>query len=134
MLTALMILWLPLQGFAAVAMPFCKHAFHAPGPASIETQASVDAGAHDSHQGTPAPAAAHQHHDGHVGMHHHGNSTTGPGCDDCGACNLACSPAVPSSPQIVEAIGAESFTQISPAFPPVFVPEQRKRPPLDAIA
>ena len=35
MLTVLMILWLPLQGFAAVAMPFCKHALHAPGSESV---------------------------------------------------------------------------------------------------
>jgi hypothetical protein len=27
-----MILWLPLQGFAAVAMPFRKHGFHASAP------------------------------------------------------------------------------------------------------
>src|SRR3982750_2113905 len=77
----LMMFWLPLQGFAAVAMPFCDHVTH--------RAATADAHAHHS---------MHHAHAGH-GMQDHqlppeGSATLD--CDNCGACNLACTPVVPA--------------------------------------
>ena len=132
-LTALMILWLPLQGFAAVAMPFCKHGFRASASEHTAGQSLVHAGTQHVHHGAQSTSASHQHHAAHGGMHHPSDSSSGLACDDCGVCHLACSPAAPTSPSAVESVGAQSFTQFSPTFPPLFVPEQRTPPPLAAI-
>jgi len=123
-----MVLWLPLQGFAAVAMPFCKHAMH--GMASI--------GAGNGHAGQQT-VAQHAHHrpgittDGATpGTHHQGS--VGLDCNDCGACHLACAPAVLPAQRDLVAMGGKHYTPVSPSIPPLFVPEQHKRPPLAAIA
>lgn len=128
LIAVLIVLWLPLQGFAAVTMPFCKHAMH--GPQSIV--------AGDGHLGEQA-VADHAHHraavtadDAAPGTHHQGS--IGLDCNDCGACHLACAPAVLPAQPAVLAVGGEHYTPVSPSFPPLFVPEQRNRPPLAAVA
>jgi hypothetical protein len=127
-----MILWLPLQGFAAVAMPFCKHGFHA----STSTHAShvpAYAGKVHIHSGVRTASDSDQHHAASAGTHHHNNSARDLACSDCGVCHLACSPVAPTSLSAIERAGAQSFTQFSPVRPPAFVPEQRTPPPLAAI-
>jgi len=120
-----MILWLPLQGYAALAMPFCKHGFHMSEHATAQSPVQVHTGAQgilDSRQ-----------HAAHASLHQHGGAPDSLVCNDCGVCHLACSPTAPASPAAVEPIGAESFVQFSPMLPPLFVPEQRTPPPLAAI-
>jgi ferredoxin len=134
LLAALMILWLPLQGFAAVAMPFCKHGFHASASEHMTAQSLVHAGTQHVHRSAQSTSDSHQHHAAHAGTHDQGGSSGSLACNDCGACHLACSPAAPTSASAVEPVGAQSFTQFSPTFPPLFVPEQRTPPPLAAIA
>jgi hypothetical protein len=123
-LTALMILWLPLQGYAALTMPFCKHGFHL--SASGQAPAHVHSAAHAPDSGL--------HHAKHAGLQHHAGAAGTMVCNDCGVCHLAGSPAAPASPGAIELIGAEYFVQFSPTLPPLFVPEQRTPPPLAAIA
>lgn len=122
------VLWLPLQAYGAVAMPFCKH-----GPAMPVSLAAV-----------PAHADAQHGHEGHAGMPHHdheadrqpADSTDGQaglGCNDCGACQLACAPLIFSALPHVAAAGSpdydsppvESLTSVSP--------KQLQRPPLAAL-
>jgi hypothetical protein len=123
----LVTLWLPLQGFAAVAMPFCSHALQSPAPQSIGATIALQAG------------DANGHHHGAAGAHHsdvsaHGvkaqHHASGFACNDCGACQLACAPMLSGSARL----GADSasFDFLSfPAWPPrVFTPEQPNPPPL----
>jgi hypothetical protein len=127
-----MILWLPLQGYAALAMPFCKHGFRLSAPAHLPAQAQVHAGPQHAHHGEQVGSDSHQHHAAHPGTHRHDGSPSGLACNDCGVCHLACSPAAPTSTSAAERVGAQSFVRFSPTLPPLFVPEQRTRPPLAA--
>jgi hypothetical protein len=119
-----MVLWLPLQGFAAVAMPFCKHAMHA-------TQSISPAHVHPGQQA----AAHHPHHLGAAAsgnIHHPGSAALD--CSDCGACHLACAPAVLSAQRDLLASGGERYTPVSSSVPLPFIPERHQRPPLAAVA
>jgi len=133
-LAALMLLWLPLQGYAAVAMPFCRHGFHGTASGHMDAQSLVQIDMRHVHHGAQSTADPHEHHAGHASMHHHGDSPGTLACHDCGVCHLACSPAASTSRYIVEALGAQSFVLFSLTLPPLFVPEQRTPPPLAAVA
>ena len=109
-------------------MPFCKHAMH-----GMESIASGD-----GHTGQQAVSDHAHHHaalttDGATpGTHHLGS--VGLDCNDCGACHLACAPAVLPAQRDLVAMGGKHYTPVSPSIPPLFVPERRKRPPLAAVA
>ena len=115
------LLWLPLQGIAAVAMPFCRHALN--GPQSHAVASAIEHAAHRDH-------AAHDGHDGHDT---HGPSDTGSSLrgNDCGACHLACAPAVaPAAAGTLLAPVASERLIADPSKPRAFIPEQPKPPPL----
>lgn len=123
LISVLMILWLPLQGFAAVAMPFCEHAMH-------RAPAGMDAGAN-----------AHQHHAVHQShalagdaSDQHGHSGTALDCKDCGACHLACTPAAPAHAPAVHLDASYAYSERAPALAPLFIPDQPHHPPLFAHA
>jgi ferredoxin len=99
----LVLLWLPLQGVAAVVMPFCKPA-HA------------------------VPAEHTEHHAHHAGDQHH--APTLHACDDCGVCHLVCAPGVPSEAALSIAQPATEHTRFEPRGSPRFIPDQPQRPPL----
>jgi len=133
-LSVLIALWLPLQGYAAVAMPFCQHSMAA-------TSAHAPNADHSQH-----------HHDSHSHMtrgnaqertsHFAGanspqpavmGSASGLACNDCGTCHLACAPAIVtivSVPLLIAGSVLESDLADSPYF---FYPEQAQRPPLPAL-
>jgi len=115
----LMILWLPLHGFAAVAMPFCQHA-NASGNAA---EPHAQHGGHDHHQAATASPTGAQH-----------ASSGLLACNDCGACHLACTPAAPSSALAVDSGATYAYSERSAALPPLFIPEQPHHPPLFAHA
>jgi hypothetical protein len=116
-------LWLPLQGIAAVAMPFCRHAL---------PDTSMEPAMHGERQ--QGSHAQHEHaadHDGHDA----GADAPDPGsslaCNDCGVCHLACAPAVaPASSFSASNIMSGQQIAGNPSEPRAFVPEQPKRPPL----
>ena len=122
-LVAVMILWLPLQGYAALAMPFCRHGLHASASEHAPAQARGE-----THRGDTG-----RHHVVHVALHHHG-TVDSLACNDCGVCHLASSPTAPTSASTIQALCANYFAQFSPTLPPLFVPEQHTPPPLAAIA
>lgn len=109
----LMMLWLPLQGFAAMAMPICPHAL---GPAAAT--APVD--------------HAHMHH-GHVG--HHASQAPAPeqhsdgDCVKCGACHLACTPAAPAWSMTLHSETTQDYHFDVPGTPALFIPDQPHPPP-----
>jgi len=129
-------LWLPLQGYGAVAMPFCKH-----GPAmpdsSVAVPVQVDSQSADLQHG----------HEGHAGMQHHdsaaGSQTVHPdnstdehaglGCNDCGACQLACAPLIVSRISNVVSLGSPVYDLLPVESLDSISPEQLQRPPLTAL-
>lgn len=128
LVVVLIALWLPLQGYGAVAMPFCKHSGSDAGAASA---------GHDGHHSGHDAAPAHHHGDG-IG------SQGGPGvadsqgaglaCNDCGACHLACSPLLFSPSPAFTTTGSTVFDPQPLRSPLSFTPEQPQRPPLPALA
>jgi len=123
LLVLLMSLWLPLQGVAAVVMPFCKH--------------SLIAGTADLHQ--IHKATANSDHSAHHGQQHHGqpsdhnqdlSKNVVSACDDCGHCQLvgACMLPAAELQTSFTAVAAEPYSLL-PALAGV-TPHHLKRPPL----
>jgi len=117
------LLWLPVQGLAAVAMPFCQHALgHS---AAVQTS-----GADNDHQ----HHGQHHHHDKHSSNADHSRDLpTGLSCNDCGSCHLACSPVVPCAIVAVLPSWGHVYNPRLLASDSLFIPEQLKPPPLTAI-
>jgi len=113
----LLMLWLPLQAVAAVSMPFCMH--------GIAAGAALAPSQEHHHHGEAVPAA------GRHGTHDDQHSAAGDlqPCNNCGACNLACAPAVPAAGVVLNAPSAAIQPQFSRQFPELFVPEQPQPPP-----
>ena len=118
---ALLLAWLPVQGIAAVAMPFCRHAMH---------QAPVDVHAGHHHGGSGNGVGHHADH-GSSTLDEVPSTASVLNCNDCGACQLACAPAAPPAalafalPPALAGVFA-----LDPPEPRAFVPEQPQRPPL----
>jgi ferredoxin len=112
-LALLMMLWLPLQGFAAMAMPICPHAL--------------------GHAAASAPANhAHMHHS-HAGHHESrapaSDQQTDSNCVKCGACHLACTPAAPAWLMTLRIEAGQRYQLDVPATPALFIPDQPHPPP-----
>ncbi len=123
-----LILWLPLQGIASVAMPFCRHAERTDVSAAFGTDAYADyaPGAHRDGSQHHHDASEDSHNAGHGSDH--GSILS---CNDCGTCQLACAPAVPSP--LWQALAPPATSQriaIDPSALLTFVPEQPNPPPL----
>lgn len=105
-----LLLWLPLQGFAAVEMSFCRH----------------------DHTQPPAMQAGMQvHHDGHDCGHDQDAPSATPQtqCDNCGYCHLGGAPALLPAPAGLSDNASFSFKfAFDTHFPPLFS-EQPQRPP-----
>ena len=110
-----LMLWLPLQGYAATMMPFCARGQHDQQAAhQMQQQAQ---GKHDAHAG----------HD-----QHHGSSNTP--CDNCSLCHLCSAMALPSFADQLHIKPDQYFAVPSQAaYSPIFL-EQPQRPPLAQTA
>lgn len=131
LIIAFIALWLPLQGYGAVAMPFCVH-----GPAMPDSSAVVSAhvGAQDGHQGHPG-VPHHEHEADHQSASSH-NSTdkhANLGCNDCGVCQLACAPLIVSTVTHLATLGSPVYDPPPVASLISISPEQLQRPPLPAF-
>lgn len=105
----LVTLWLPLQGLAAAAMPFCAHALTGHGKAS-----------HHHHEGDSGAGAA----------AHAGHSDEGLQCNDCGPCHLACAPMMAIAVGCPLVTLSFHFSPLLQTLPSGFVLEQPNPPPL----
>lgn len=122
-LVLLMSLWLPLQGVAAVIMPFCKHSLANPDqPSAAHHAAPEDHAGHSGH---------HLGHDGQEADDSSGSMLTA--CDDCGHCHLSCAVSLPS-PSLPGTVDI-SFPapHILSILPHGIVPLLLNRPPLPAL-
>jgi hypothetical protein len=127
---ALISLWLPLQGYGAVAMPFCQQ--HGTAAAAFPADTS-----HVHHDARPGHMAHHASPNDAAGISLSqsggGDVTSGLACNNCGACQLACSPAI-SAVAPVAVLNGAFVLEPSPADSPrFFYPEQLQRPPLSAL-
>ncbi len=129
-LSVLLTLWLPLQGYGAITMPFCEHAMGIAAKAVESGDSGDHPGAHRGHQ-----VAAHEHH----AAGHSTDSSTAPdngstlACNNCGACHLACSPLLLHAPAVFAVAEPVVFaTEPLQSFLS-YSPEQLQRPPLSAF-
>ena len=113
-----LMLWLPLQAIAAVSMPFCTHG----GMAGV---AQTSAHAHHHHEDS-TPGSGH-----HGSPHRDRHSAAGAleQCNNCGACNLACAPAVPVSPLLLAGVAITVQPHFSAHSRGLFIPDQPQPPP-----
>jgi hypothetical protein len=109
----LVMLWLPLQGFAAMAMPICPHALGPAAATAVVDHAHMHPG-HAGHGVSHAPAPD-QHTDGD--------------CVKCGACHLACTPAAPAWSMTFQIETGQRYRLDVPATPTLFIPDQPHLPP-----
>jgi ferredoxin len=121
-----MALWLPINGYVALAMPFCHH-----GGADMSAHETMSAADHSgmAHHADPDSGAE------HVAGLSVSTDPTGSGlaCNDCGVCHLACSPLLMSEAISFKPTGHNVFdVQVQPS-PHSFSPEQPQRPPRTAL-
>jgi hypothetical protein len=110
-LFALVGLSLSLQGFAAVAMPFCQHQ-----PAVIHHMMAQDSEQHVHHASAVDDEAR--------------SAMERFACDDCAFCQLCAAPAIPAVVLISLPEVAPSLITTPPVYFSLFVPEQPQPPPL----
>lgn len=123
-------LWLPLQGYGAVTMPFCKHGMAAAANAA-ESGHSGDHSAASTGRGAAAHGAHAADYSGHSNTAKDSGSALA--CNNCGACHLACSPLLLSAPAVFAAAEPAVFeTKPLESFLS-FSPEQLQRPPVSAF-
>ena len=117
---AVLLMWLPLQGLAALTMPFCRHA---PGTAAGDVVAQ---------HGSAADHAGHaHHHDASGAAQEPVQPAMSLTCNDCGACHLACAAAMLPAPVMRAAAPASGGPDPAPAIAPLaHVPDQPNPPPL----
>lgn len=125
LLILLMSLWLPLQGVAAVVMPFCKHSLAGSAGASHSEAAADDghAAAHVGHEGSAHPQIADA-------------SGSGPAlsaCDDCWHCHLSCAVTLPSPALQAAELTSFAAPLFTPSLPLGTAPRPLHRPPLLAL-
>ncbi|MDD5329265.1 MAG: hypothetical protein PHX38_04615 [Sulfuricella sp.] len=110
LILAFLLLWLPLQGFAATGMSYCRHD-HTPPHAAMHGQHAM-AGSHVCCHDQNSSSPQHQ--------------TSG---DDCGYCSLAGAPALlPTVAGLTDDAGFSFKFDFDTHFPLIF-PEQPQRPP-----
>lgn len=137
---AFLVLWLPLQSAAALAMPFCVHMLAggmvrglAKDGASAQGHAAA---AHDGHhdaksEGAHAPGHPHGG-DGMATVGHVADATAHASvlCDDYGLCHLACASALTGSQAHFMPLPAISPVLMSPVNFLSHTPPLLQRPPL----
>jgi hypothetical protein len=110
-LFAFVVLALSLQGFTAVAMPFCQHQAGA-----IDRAMGQDSEEHAHHALATANESL--------------SAMGGFACDDCAFCQLCAAPAIPAVALISLPEAAPSLITTPPVYFSLFVPEQPQPPPL----
>jgi hypothetical protein len=119
----LLMLWLPLQGVVAVAMPLCPHSLGHPGVSS-QPQAGHE---HHSH-GRHSSAA-----DSHAGHDPTSSERSNLNCNGCGGCHLACAPAVPAATNLAFGSADPIYSPLYSTLVRLFIPEQPQPPPNSSI-
>lgn len=114
-LLAFLLVWLPLQAYAAGSMSYCqRHHEHATTLASAE---------HTVHMGCHAQAGATDL-----------SAKSLPGCDDCSSCHLFAQPALAVAVLTLQIDVVRTHQAPSASSFSLFFPEQPQRPPLALLS
>ncbi len=156
-LIAFLVLWLPLQGATALAMPMCVHMLNGDTGPGVTQAAGTDLAYAPVHELEDGPAAVHHHDAGghgtkhdHSGAGHHESPATGEsasvplaagttdmtadshdaGCNECGLCQLACASVLLSTNKSFFITSPGAFVEmVSVSFLSI-TPSLLQRPPL----
>ena len=117
LIAILLMLWFPVQGWAALAMPFCQHGTS--DAAAVEITESM-AGDHCQHHMDQNDVADQK-------------ATSSLLCDHCTTCHLAHAPVLLHPPvSLSEPIPAQRAESTTAYYYQIF-PEQPQRPPLTLV-
>jgi len=121
----LLMLWLPLQGFAAPTMSFCRHDFVRLGRMADSWDAVIAV----AHASAPEDPLEHGAQGRGIGTH-----TNGFKCNNCGACRLACAAVLPTTSieLLVESMDVAPLL-LTPLEPTSVVLDLPHPPPLPSI-
>jgi hypothetical protein len=116
LILCVVLLWLPLQGFTAVAMPFCRSTTgHWSQPTEREHEEQCP----------------HQHGaQGRDGTDRHAHAPMDVQCNDCGSCQLACAPAVPCKTVEIPTMSIRTLRFGESNLNVRFIPDPPNPPPL----
>jgi hypothetical protein len=137
-MAVLLALWLPFQGYGAVAMPYCLGKASGASATGIQDEGPAPHNHHDhagtgDHRHAAGLAASHSHESGLKGSNAPGSKVAGLACNNCGMCLLACSPLISAVLPAAAATGGSVYVAVRIAELQSFFPEQRQRPPLSAL-
>lgn len=121
--------WLPLQGYGAVAMPFCERAAGTENPMEANE-------VHAGHGASLQDGSSHDHGAGHADSHASGSADqpNSLDCSNCSPCHLACAPAIVVAPPLVLEMGRSRFAPPLEASMTSVSAERLKRPPRPALS
>ena len=124
-----MAFWLPLQGYAAVAMPFCER-----NPVTRNSTGATDA--HVGHVPTSQKVGAAGAHANHAGIH--ADEPKGKhktlGCNGCSPCHLACAPTIAVAPLPMIVVGTPTYDPPFDVAMTSVSPKRLQRPPRPALS
>lgn len=113
----LLMLWFPVQGWAALAMPICMHA--SSHHAVAQQDAGLAASVADKHHAHHAPESPAQTVDGQ--------------CDHCAACHLSHTPTLTPQTLVLSFVVPAQRAESCLVFYYQLFPEQPQRPPLALV-
>lgn len=111
-------LWFPVQGWAALAMPFCQHEANSVEMAEKHAPPVVEAGEHCMHHSEQDPSTGKQ-------------TSAKAQCDHCTACHLAQVPMLVLPPVSLSGQVPAQRIETAAVFYYQLFPEQPQRPPLN---
>lgn len=115
LLLIFLVMWLPLQGYAATTVTCARHhATPAPATGDMHDQHAMTDGHCVSSPETPAAAPQ-------------------PPCDDCGSCHVVAPALLPAMLSLSDEAGYSFAFAFNMHFPLIF-PEQPQRPPYTSLA
>lgn len=129
----LLMLWFPVQGWAAFAMPFCQHAANVAKAAEALSQPEAEAVDHCQHH-SEAPfqhsEAQFQYSEAPPAADHAADLAQ---CDHCTACHLAHTPMLTPLPLSLPCTAPAQRAENAAVFYYQLFPEQPQRPPLPLV-
>ncbi len=117
LIAILLMLWFPVQGWAALAMPFCQHSANAAVAVELAAPMNADHCQHHVEQNDAADAKA----------------TSSLQCDQCTTCHLAHAPILLHPPVSLPAPVLAQRAESETAYYYQIFPEQPQRPPLSLV-
>lgn len=125
LIAILLMLWFPVQGWAALSMPFCQHAANVAKAAEMLSQPAVAVNDHCQHHGEDVSV---------TGMQPATDvAQDAAQCDNCAACHLAHTPMLTPLPMVLSCSAPAQRAENAAVFYYQLFLEQPQRPPLPFV-